>query len=73
MCNTNQADTFEKWLSELNLLAKDECCLWIISSDPDYHRKAFEEGASPGEEFDRLQRISAGSGCGCGCGCGCGT
>lgn len=63
---TNQADTFEKWLSELNVLAANDGCPWIISSDSDYHRKAFEEGLSPIEEFERLQKISAESGCGCG-------
>ncbi|WP_417512586.1 hypothetical protein [Marinobacter sp.] len=66
MRNTEQADTFEQWLSELRTLAANDGCSWIISSDPDYHRKAFEQQLSPVEEFERLQKISAESGCGCG-------
>ncbi|MFP3976458.1 MULTISPECIES: hypothetical protein [Marinobacter] len=66
MCNADQPISFNKWLSELQTIAADACCPWMLSSDPDYHRKAFDEGVSPIEEFERLQKISADSGCGCG-------
>ncbi|MBJ6136102.1 hypothetical protein [Marinobacter litoralis] len=66
MRTQHQIHTFEKWLSELESLAENEGCPWMISSDPEYHRKAFEDGVSPAEEFERLKKISAGSGCGCG-------
>jgi hypothetical protein len=65
MFDAEHARFFEKWLSEFHSLAANKCCEWMISSDLDYHRKAFEDGVSPIEEYERLQKISADSGCGC--------
>ncbi len=66
MSNVAPPKTFETWLAELEVIAESECCEWLVSSQPDYHRKAFDEGVSPEEEFERLQKVGGWSGCGCG-------
>lgn len=66
MTTTAGRKIFETWFAELQLLAKNEGCEWIISSKPDDHRKAFDSGFSPADEFESLQKVCAWDGCGCG-------
>lgn len=57
---------FENWVSELQSLAAEDGCQWLISSDTDYLKTAFDTGLTPQEELDRLQRLGTWGGCGCG-------
>ncbi|PSF11930.1 hypothetical protein C7H09_05070 [Marinobacter fuscus] len=58
--------SFEQWCEKLRAIANQEICEWIVPNDPLILRKAYEEGLTPEDEYDRLNKVAAWSGCGCG-------
>jgi len=59
-------ETYEHWMQRLRDLAAERELSWIVSSGGESHRRAFEAGQSPEEEFASLADISEWRGCGCG-------
>ncbi|MET0988074.1 MAG: hypothetical protein ABW034_21970 [Steroidobacteraceae bacterium] len=57
---------YERWLMELQQLAKMQDMEWLIAPRSDTHRAAFDKGLSPGEELAALKDMSEWRGCGCG-------
>ncbi|MBK1875012.1 hypothetical protein FE848_17445 [Marinobacter sp. 1-3A] len=58
--------SFDQWIEKLHTLADQEACEWIVPDDPLILRQAYEEGLTPEDEYDRLNKVAAWHGCGCG-------
>jgi hypothetical protein len=54
--------SYEEWFDEFKRLAIAEDLAWLVSSEGESHKNAFEQGDSPAEELDMAEW----RGCGCG-------
>lgn len=58
--------SYEDWIAELQRLAQEQACEWLVSEEPLAHQEAFLKGLSPAEELDTLKDMGEWRGCGCG-------
>lgn len=63
---TETDERYAAWLAEFTRLALEQELDWLVPSDPEVRRAAFEQGQSPQEELAALKDICEWRGCGCG-------
>ena len=66
MTSSAQFTSYETWFAEFARIAQQRELAWLVSTEPDAHRTAFNEGLSPDDELAALERMSEWRGCGCG-------
>jgi hypothetical protein len=58
--------SYEAWLTRFKRLATQRDLAWIVSTEPDAHRAAYESGLTPDEELTALADMGQWRGCVCG-------
>jgi len=64
--NTPLDRSYKSWTMQLQNLAAKRNLEWVVSTQSNAHRAAYESGLSPDEELTALADMSQWRGCGCG-------